>query len=133
MSAYGAPAVAGRKDRFLADRVQTAAPPALLVMLYDRLAVDLVRAEDAARAGDHPAASAALLHAQDIVAELLGSLDVEAWEGGPGLAALYTYLLQELVQANVQRDPERTAACRAVVEPLRDAWRQATATPVPAG
>lgn len=123
---------AGRRDQFLADRVQTAGPPALLVMLYDRLGVDLVRAEDAGRAGDHAAAAAALLHAQDIVAELLGSLDVDAWDGGPGLAALYTYLLQELVQANIGRDPDRTLACRQVVEPLRDAWRQAMTSPVSA-
>lgn len=132
MSAYGT-AANGHRDRFLADRVQTAGPAALLVMLYDRLAVDLVRAEDAQRAGDHGAASGALLHAQDIVAELLGSLDVDAWDGGPGLAALYTYLLQELVQANIGHDPDRTAACRAVVDPLRDAWRQAVASPVPTG
>jgi flagellar protein FliS len=115
--------------RFLSDRVSTATPQALLVMLYDRLVVDLTRAETAETGGDRAAAHAALVHAQDILAELLGSLDVEAWDGAPGLAALYAYLLRELVRANVEHDAARTAACRRVVEPLRDAWREAaTAT-----
>ena len=87
--------------------------------------LDLVRAEQAQRAGDRGAAGTQLLHAQDIVAELLASLDVTAWDGGPGLAALYGFLLTELVGANVDADADRTASCRALVEPLRDAWHEA--------
>jgi flagellar protein FliS len=29
------------------------------------------------------------------------------------------------VEANTTTDADRTAACRALVEPLRDAWREA--------
>jgi flagellar secretion chaperone FliS len=32
------------------------------------------------------------------------------------------------VQANVKADRNRVASCLQVVEPLRDAWRQAAAT-----
>jgi flagellar protein FliS len=32
------------------------------------------------------------------------------------------------VQANVKLDTNRISSCRQVVEPLRDAWRQAAAT-----
>jgi flagellar protein FliS len=39
---------------------------------------------------------------------------------------LYTWLHTELVLANVQKDRRRVAGCRSVVEPLRDAWRQAS-------
>ena len=52
---------------------------------------------------------------------------MDAWEGGPRLAALYNWLISELVQANVKLDANRISACRQVVEPLRDAWRQAAA------
>ena len=113
------------RARYLGDSVATASPQQLLVMLYDRLALDLERAQTALASGDHQEASRQLLHAQDIVAELHGSLKVELWEGGPRLAALYTWLLTELIQANVKRDTNRVASCRQVVEPLRDAWRQA--------
>jgi len=115
--------IAAQRARFATTAVTTASPQALLVMLYDRLVLDLQRAEAAQHRRDVPQASAQLLHAQDIIGELDAALDVEAWDGGPGLASLYAFLIAELVQANVTKDPERTAACRALVEPLRDAWR----------
>ena len=113
-------------NRYLADSLSTASPATLLVMLYDRLVLDLQRAEQAQRDGDRETAHLNLVHAQDIVRELLSSLEVEKWEGGPGLRSLYTWLLQELAVANVSGDAERTAACRtSTVEPLAEAWRQA--------
>lgn len=118
---------AALRARYLGDSVATASPQQLLVMLYDRLALDLERADSALRAGDRQGAGAQLTHAQDIVVELQESLRVDAWEGGPRLAALYTWLFGELVQANVKGDRNRVASCRQVVEPLREAWRQAAA------
>ena len=115
-----------KTNRYLQDSLGTASPAALLVMLYDRLILDLKRAEEAQLAGERETAHLNLVHAQDIIRELLASLNVEAWEGGPGLASLYTWLLQELVAANVTGDAARTNACRTLtVEPLADAWRQA--------
>jgi flagellar protein FliS len=67
-------------------------------------------------------------HAQEIVLELRATLKVELWEGGPRLAALYVWLVQELIQANLKGDVRRVRDCRKVVEPLRDAWREAAAS-----
>ena len=119
---------ASLRARYMGDAVTTASPQRLLVMLYDRLALDLERAQAALAEGDRQEASGQLQHAQDIVLELRSSLQVDAWEGGPRLAALYTWLISELVQANVKADRNRVASCLQVVEPLRDAWRQAAAT-----
>ena len=119
---------ASLRARYMGDAVTTASPQRLLVMLYDRLALDLERALTALGDGDRQGAGAQLQHAQEIVLELQSSLRVDAWEGGPRLAALYTWLVGELVQANVKGDRNRVASCRQVVEPLRDAWRQAAAT-----
>lgn len=117
--------------RYADDSVATASPTRLLVMLYDRLVLDLTRGEQAQRDGDRGAATTSLGHAQDIVAELLSSLDQNAWDGGPRLVALYAWLLKEISGSIVTDDADRTAACRQTVEPLRDAWAQA-ATQVPA-
>ncbi len=119
---------ASLRSRYLGDSVATASPQRILVMLYDRLTLDLERAQAALSEGDRQEARAQLQHAQDIVLELRSSLQVEAWEGGPRLAALYTWLISELVQANVKADRNRVASCLQVVEPLRNAWRQAAAT-----
>jgi flagellar protein FliS len=94
-------------------------------MLYDRLVRDLTGAEAALIAGDFASANQQLVHAQDILWELLAGLDVTRWSGGPGLAALYQFLITELVGANVGKDAARVATCRELVEPLREAWHQA--------
>ncbi|MCZ2830291.1 flagellar export chaperone FliS [Modestobacter sp. VKM Ac-2986] len=116
------------RNRYLGDAVSTASPQRLLVMLYDRLALDLERAESALTTGDREQANNLLQHAQDIVLELQSSLQVESWEGGPRLSALYTWLHGELVRANVKGDLRRVGDCRKIVEPLRDAWREAAAS-----
>ncbi|WP_346621854.1 flagellar export chaperone FliS [Blastococcus montanus] len=119
---------ASLRARYLGDAVATASPQQVLVMLYDRLALDLERAQVAVAEGNRPRANEELQHAQAIILELLSSLQVDVWEGGPRLAALYNWLMSELVQANLKFDTNRISSCRAVVEPLRDAWRQAAAS-----
>ena len=119
---------ASLRSRYLGDSVATASPQRILVMLYDRLVLDLERAEVALDTGDRVEAAAQIQHAQDIVFELRESLRVDAWEGGPRLAALYSWMITELVQAGVKRDRNRVSACRQIAEPLRDAWRQAAVT-----
>jgi flagellar protein FliS len=119
---------AALRARYLGNSITTASPQQLLVMLYDRLALDLERAQEAVLAGDRAEASAQVQHAQDIVFELLASLKVDLWEGGPRLAALYDWLIRELSQSLIKPEANRIGSCRSVVEPLRDAWRQAAAS-----
>jgi len=119
---------AALRARYMGDAVSTASPQQLLVMLYDRLALDLERSQTALEAGDREESNTQLQHAQEIVIELRSSLDVAAWDGGPRLAALYTWLLTELIAANVKGDVRRVGDCRRIVEPLRDAWREAAAS-----
>jgi flagellar protein FliS len=119
---------ASLRARYLGASIATASPQQLLVMLYDRLALDLERGHDALVAGDREAAGEQLKHAQEIVLELRASLKIEVWDGGPRLAALYSWLLTELIAANVKGDLRRVGDCRRIVEPLRDAWREAAAS-----
>jgi len=65
----------------------------------------------------------------DILFELRASLDVDSWDGAAGLASLYDYVIGELVQAQLKLDANRVNACRRLIEPLRDAWHEALATP----
>lgn len=113
------------RSRYSSDNLSTASPARLLVMLYDRLVRDLVTAEQATRAGQFAVTTSELVHAQAIVLELRTSLDLDVWDGAAGLAALYTYLYSELVAASTKKDADKIVACRQLVEPLRDAWREA--------
>jgi flagellar protein FliS len=125
------------RNRYLADSINTASPGKLLVMLYDRLVVDLLQGEEALRADDRDRAAERITHGQEIILELRTTLDIEAWSGAPGLASLYGFLLTELIQANIRRDADKVASCRGIIEPLRDAWREAaalaSAKPAPVG
>ena len=113
------------RARYANEAVTTASPAKLLLMLYDRLVRDLVTAEACLAEGDLGRASTELVHAQEIVSELHSSLDQSAWDGAAGLAALYVFVRAELVAANLQKDGARVVGVRQLVEPLRDAWRQA--------
>ena len=77
------------------------------------------------RTNERKAVNAQLTHAQDIVLELESSLDPSLWSGGPTLMALYRFLHNELITANVTKDAARIQICRGLVEPLATAWRQA--------
>lgn len=113
------------RERYMGDAVATASPARLLTLLYDRLALDLERAQFALAHEDRAMANEQLRHAQEIIIELRANLDVTLWEGGPGLAALYGWILKELILANTSADKDKVDQCIALVEPLRQAWHEA--------
>jgi flagellar protein FliS len=112
------------RARYLADAVATATPARRIVLLYDRLWLDIQRAL-AAQDGGELSARDHLQHAQQIVAELLGSLDRTAWSGAADLAALYGYLLTELMAEAGEPRPGRLALISRIVSDLRATWQQA--------
>jgi flagellar protein FliS len=127
----GAPGLEALRNQYNRDAILSATPARLVTMLYDRLLLDLSRAEKAQQAQDWSAAAQNLIHAQAIVAELSSSLKLDAWDGAKGLFELYSYVSTTLVEANIRRDAERTRTCITLLEPLRDAWHQAAGEVAP--
>jgi flagellar protein FliS len=119
------------RARYVADSVATASPTRLVVMLYDRLVLDLRQAEAALVEQDHVRALELTRHATDIVGELMSSLDVAAWDGAAGLMQLYTWFMKELIAAGIERDAARLRSVLKLVEPLQDAWREAAVAVAP--
>src|SRR5947199_2880915 len=95
--------MAAVRDAYSNDTVVTT-PERLITMLYDRLARDLVGAEAAIERHDREVANSLLVHAQEIVFELLSALDMSTWESAPDLARLYAWMLRKMVEANVDQD-----------------------------
>ena len=127
---------AGQRNQYLADSVLSAPPARLLTMLYDRLLLDLGRAEVAQQGANWAVANENLLHAQAIVTELSSSLKVDAWDGADGLLGVYNYVSTALINANIQRNAALTREAIELLEPLRQAWHDAAAAvpgPAPAG
>ncbi|RNL61377.1 flagellar export chaperone FliS [Nocardioides marmoriginsengisoli] len=110
---------------YLDASIATASPTRLLVMLYERLVLDVQRALDAQRNQNIGETHRQLTHAQDIVMELHSSLRPEGFKGGRELGSLYGYLHRQLVLANVRKDADLIAECLQIVTELCDTWRQA--------
>ena len=106
------------RDAYVGQMVTTASPARLLVMLLDRLGLDVARAVQLQESGDFVAAGQQLMHAQEIVLELRTSLRSDVWEGAAGLDALYGWLHSELVRANISRDVDVTRSAQRIVDPL---------------
>jgi flagellar protein FliS len=120
------------RNKYVSDSVQTMSPGHLIVALYDRVLLDLERALAGMAETDLYAVHSALMHAQEIVFELLTSLDLNRWPGGASLAAVYRHAQDLLIEANVNKLPDAVVACREMILPLRDAWREAAGL-VPSG
>jgi flagellar protein FliS len=108
-------------------QTQTASPGYLVVMLYQGAIAFASRAQAALDAGDCEAAHENLIRTQDIIAELLGSLDFGQGEVASNLARLYEYMHRRLVEANVCKSAEPVAEVLRHLRLLCDAWQQAVA------
>lgn len=110
------------------NAILNARPEKLLILLLNG-AVRFIRQADKALADrDLAGAHNALVRAQDILAYLRGALNPD-YEISGSLGALYDYLIEQLVQANLKKDREVLAAAARMVEELRDTWSQAVAPP----
>jgi flagellar protein FliS len=110
---------------YLDASIATASPARLLVMLLDRLVLDVQRGLEAQRIGNVEETHRQLTHAQDIVLELATSLRPDEFHGGHDLAALYGYLHRQLVTANVRKDAAITEGVLTLVTDLAATWREA--------
>lgn len=113
------------RNAYVDNSITTASPARLLVMLLERLVLDIERGLAAQKAEQWEDAHHLLIHAQDIVIELEASLDADKMPGGRELASLYEYLRTRLVLANVRRRTGLTQQALVIARHLCDTWRQA--------
>ena len=113
------------QNAYMSQSVATAGPERLLVMLVDRLVLDVQRAVAAQETGDHATAGTNLIHAQEIVMELKSSLRLDVWDGAQQLSDIYGWLYSQLIRANTSRDVAVTQDCLTIIEPLAQTWREA--------
>ena len=110
---------------FVKDAILTATPAARLMMLLDRLEIDLKRAEHGFATGDIYKRHAALVHAQEIVLNLRDTLRVDIWPGAAQLKAVYSYIYGEFVKANIYEDQRTFEWASHLLMEIVEAWRGA--------
>jgi flagellar secretion chaperone FliS len=114
-----------RASAYQSQAVQTANGPQLLLMLCDRMSVDIARAEMALGVGDNAAANEHLQHAQRIVRMLRNALDPEGFRGATELLSVYVFIEAHLVRANMEKDAAAVRECAELIRPIHEAWRKA--------
>lgn len=112
-------------NRYVTDGAGVVPQPRLLVMLYDRLVLDLEQAEAALSGSDISVANDKLLHAQSIIFELQNALDPTVWSGAENLGQLYIWFNAELAQANIKKEPKQVRICLKLIRQLQQAWHGA--------
>jgi flagellar protein FliS len=115
--------------------VQAADPHKLVLMLYEGALLALIDAKRHMAQGETAAKGKALSKAIMIIdSGLKASLDVNAGgELGERLAALYDYMGERLLQANLHNRPELIEEVSRLLSELRGAWEQIRTAPAPAG
>ncbi|MBE5214836.1 flagellar export chaperone FliS [Pectobacterium quasiaquaticum] len=106
--------------------VMSANPHQLIVMLFDGAKSSMVRARILLEQGDIPGKGAALSKAIDIITNgLKVGLDMEkGGELAENLSALYDYMTQRLMIANLHNDVKVIEEVEALLENIASAWRQ---------
>ena len=111
------------------DAAMTATPGGLVLMLFDGALAAIARSEAALLSTggrDLELAHKELTRAQDIVSELQVSLDHEV--GGQisaSLSSLYLFCTEQLIAANLAKDPAPLPAVSRILSELRSAFATA--------
>jgi flagellar protein FliS len=110
-------------DRYLETAVETASPARLIVMLYDGAIRFINEAAYAMQQRDYETQNTKLQRAQKILAELISSLDFDkGGEIAENLFRLYTYMYNQLVEANINDSRDRLEHVVHLLSELREAW-----------
>ena len=119
-------APAPSRQRYHESQVLTAAPEQLVVMLDDGAIRFCARAEAALERGNASEAGESMIRAQRIVLELLCALRPEENPAiSQNLSALYTFMYEQLVWANVHADAGKIQTVSKLLGTLREGWAEA--------
>ena len=86
-------------------QIQTASQERLLIMLYEGAIKFINQGKLAFQDGKYDIGNECIKRAQDIVSELMSSLNFESGEVANNLFVLYEYIYHRLVQANIKKIP----------------------------
>jgi flagellar protein FliS len=111
--------------------VRTASGGKMIIMLYDEALKQIDYAAKAIDSGSRKfdEINNSILKAQDIITELMVSLDFE--KGGdiaPALFGLYRYFNDQLMEGNLNKDTGPLRSVQRMMNDLRGAWAQVIGT-----
>lgn len=120
-------ATANLQNRYKQDHVTTATPVDLVIMLYDGCVKQLKLAKIHKENKDLAKVSECIEKAEEIVLELVRSLNTEI-PMSQDLLALYEFMLDEMVHASIMKDTDRLDPVIEMMSNLGGAWKEVKKT-----
>ncbi len=105
------------------NRVNTASPAELTLMLYDGAIKFCNIAIGALEKGDKEKANTNLIKAQKIIVEFRTTLDFK-YPVAQQFDIVYDYIYRRLVEANINKDKEIAEEALKYIREMRDTWKE---------
>lgn len=111
-------------EKYKAQSVATLTPGELIVRLYEEAAANIGKAIQHIEENNICEAHNSIIKVQDIFFYLEDSLDMN-YPLSKDLFALYDYICNTLVEANLKKDAELLKGLLTMTQELKDTWKQA--------
>jgi flagellar protein FliS len=121
---YAMKSPASQYSQYQKQSAMTASPGELTLMLYDGCIKFLKQSKLFMEEKNIEKASNTSLRAQNIISELMATLDPQ-YEMSDGLFKLYDFILHNVIQSNVKKDPQMLDIPIEMMTELRDTWQKA--------
>jgi len=103
---------------------QTADPAKLIMLMYNKIDEELNKAKELIKIGKIEQKGNSIVKSQDIIMELLNSLDLDIGPIAKNLQALYLFLFKELNLINFKNDLEKLDKVIEIINSLKSAWEE---------
>lgn len=110
---------------YLRNRILNASPMELIIILYEGAITALKRAKEREAAKDRPEMCKQIIRAQDMIRELRNALDMSRGEIAEGLYRLYTFMVQRLIKANLEKKRKHIDEVIDMLVDLKKTWLHA--------
>ena len=110
--------------------ISTSDPVKLVIMCYEGAIDSLKLAKEKVKEKDYERKTKAIIKAQEIIDELLCSLDLERGSTiASNLSGLYNYMLRRIVYGDVNKDMSAIDEVIGMLNELLSAWREVALKP----
>ncbi len=108
---------------YIKQEVEGATKGKLVLLLYDGAIKFMRISMKAMDEKDIPTAHNNIMKAQNILYELMNSLNMEAGDISKNLMRLYDFMVWQLIEANKEKKKDKVENVVRMMSNLRDAWR----------
>lgn len=109
---------------YLNNAVSTKSQGQLIIMLYDGAIKFIEQAQTDIEIGHIEEANKNLIKAQNILNELMVTLNFDAEEISNQLMSLYQFLYEQLIQANIKKDSGLLTSVKEILTDLSETWKK---------